>query len=298
MHNSGQCFFVSAAQAPGRLVRLSNVLDSIINRHTYPPVVAQLLAEAISLTALLALGRKSDGVFTLQTQTVGAVNLLVVDVNKEGMIRGYTRFDAAAVAALPPKPSLNEIVGRGLLVFSLHQTSAGQQDYQGYVELVGQSLTDAVRHYFAQSEQLVVHLRLGVKSMNGQWRAGGLLLQPAPATSAANDNSGDADLWNRLQILAGSLTDTELLDASLPNEALLMRLFHEDGCRTLPALAYNAGCRCNEDKIGRILAQYQPSQLKDLYEDGHLVVTCEFCTKRFMFTEASLTPWRAENDTP
>jgi molecular chaperone Hsp33 len=45
----------------GRVVRLGAVIDDIVRRHDYPPVVSALLAEAVALTAMLGATLKFEG---------------------------------------------------------------------------------------------------------------------------------------------------------------------------------------------------------------------------------------------
>ncbi len=63
----------------GRLVRLGAVVDDILHRHDYPAPVSALLAEAVSLTAMLGATLKFDGKFILQTKTDGPVDMIVAD---------------------------------------------------------------------------------------------------------------------------------------------------------------------------------------------------------------------------
>ena len=53
----------------GRLVRLGPAIDDILHRHAYPPPVSALLAEAVSLTAMLGSTLKIDGKFTRKIHT-------------------------------------------------------------------------------------------------------------------------------------------------------------------------------------------------------------------------------------
>ena len=75
-----QPFQVEGAGVRGRLVRLGPALDSILAAHDYPGPAAGLLAQAVTLAALLASAFKYDGVFTLQAQGDGPIGLMVADV--------------------------------------------------------------------------------------------------------------------------------------------------------------------------------------------------------------------------
>src|ERR1700754_168453 len=100
-------FNIPARHARGRLVRLGPVLDEILAAHAYPPAIERLLAEALTLTALIGSTLKDpSGQLTLQTQTeTGVVTLLVCDY-RGGEIRGYIQYDADKLAEQPENPSL------------------------------------------------------------------------------------------------------------------------------------------------------------------------------------------------
>ena len=71
----------------GKLVRLGSVVDDILHRHNYPTAVSALLAEAVSLTAMLGSTLKFDGKFILQTKTDGPVDMIVADYVTPGKLR-------------------------------------------------------------------------------------------------------------------------------------------------------------------------------------------------------------------
>lgn len=88
-------FEVSALDLRGRLTRLGPVIDDILTKHDYPPLVGKLLGEAVVLATLLGSSLKFDGRFLLQTQTDGPVSFLVVDFQLPDRVRAYARYDAS-----------------------------------------------------------------------------------------------------------------------------------------------------------------------------------------------------------
>src|SRR5437870_2622756 len=76
----------------GRLVRLHELNNEILNQHVYPDPVAKVLAELLAVGAALSNLLKYKGVFTLQTKTSGPVNMVVIDVTHQGNIRGYAQY--------------------------------------------------------------------------------------------------------------------------------------------------------------------------------------------------------------
>ena len=80
---------IPSRNARGRIARLGAVVDTVLGAHRYPPVIERLLAEALTLTALLgSLLKEPQGQLTLQAQTEGgAIDLLVCDY-LGGALRG------------------------------------------------------------------------------------------------------------------------------------------------------------------------------------------------------------------
>jgi molecular chaperone Hsp33 len=286
-------FTLPGRSARGRIVRLDSALGEILAAHAYPEPIARLLAEALALTALLgALFRPDDGQLTLQAKGEGGpVRLLVADY-REGALRGYAsqdfdrRFPQAGDTGAT---SLEAQFGRGHLVITLDQTGSADR-YQGIVPLGGESLEAAAQGYFENSEQLPTLVRLAaVRSGDGRWTAGGLLLQHmARAEEGASrlhvEGSGSANPdWEHVNALAGTVTPDELADPALPLEDLLWRLFNEDEVRVLPAQALSRGCRCSPDHIRRVLGQFPEAERAEMRNaQGIISVDCEFCSRQFL----------------
>ncbi|MBV6631542.1 MAG: Hsp33 family molecular chaperone HslO [Alphaproteobacteria bacterium] len=302
-----QPFQLEATNLRGRLVRLDEVLDDILGRHDYPLVISDLLAEALTVTVVLSSALKYQGIFTLQTRGDGAVPMLVTDVTSDGKLRGYAKFDEEKLAELlkdveldGERPShaigLNKLLGKGYLAFTVDQGDHTER-YQGITELTGDSIADCTVNYFKQSEQLDTGVSVKVQHHHGHWRAGGLMLQRMPDDQEAivqrRLGNDEEDGWRRAMVMLGSLTTDEMVDAGLPANDLLYRLFNEDGVRVFERSAVERECRCNEVKIRRMLKGLPPDALKDMAlpvegEDGAdnpdtvdgkaLEVTCEFCS--------------------
>lgn len=286
-----QPFQIEGVGVRGRLVRLSAVADEILRRHDYPDVVARQLAEMMALSAVLAAALKYEGIFTLQTKGDGPLGLMVVDLTSAGAMRGYAQFDAEAIAALTAEQqSLPHLLGSGYLAFTVDQGDYTDR-YQGIVELTGGSLGESIHHYFRQSEQMQAGFKLAAAKVDGHWRSGALMLQRLPVAEGG-EIAGDIaeDAWRRVFALMASCTDQELTDSQLPVADLLFRLFHEDGVRVFTRQGVEAKCRCSRDRVDNVLHSLAPGELDDMWVDGEIVVTCEFCNTRYVFTPKDIAP--------
>ncbi|MEQ8349297.1 MAG: Hsp33 family molecular chaperone HslO [Sneathiellaceae bacterium] len=283
----------------GRLLRLGPAADEILTRHDYPDEVSRLLGEALGMATLLAETLKFDGIFTLQARGEGPVPLLVADYRKPGLLRGHAslhqeRYDRL-LAGPSPKEPVPRLLGGGLLSFTVDQGGRAQR-YQGIVELAGGSLADCANAYFQQSEQLDTVLRLaagrvpeaGDEGADAGWRIGGILLQRLPRADHLHEDDAAADDWPRALTMLGSARDEELLDPLLSGEALLYRLFHEDGVRVFEPQRIAAHCTCSRPRILQVLQTFSEAERADMVVDGEVTVTCEFCNRSYAFSPDEL----------
>ena len=277
---------IPARHARGRVARIGPVLDEVLANHNYPPVIENLLAEALVLTALLgSLLKDPTGQTTLQAQTdAGIIDLLVCDY-LGGELRGYVRHDPERLAEAGPQPSLFALFGKGYLAITFDQPATDER-YQGIVPLEGTSLAEAAQSYFTQSEQIPSIVRLAADKREGGWSAGGLLFQHLPEGEEGRDRLHtrlDHPDWPHVAILAGSVRPDELTDAGLAVDDLVWRLFHEeDEVRTLEPLRLTKGCRCNPDYVRSVIARFPADERAAMAgEDGLIRVDCAFCSLSF-----------------
>jgi molecular chaperone Hsp33 len=277
---------IPSRNARGRIARLGPVADAILASHDYPPAIETLLAEALTLTALLgALLKEPQGQLTMQAQTeAGIVDLLVCDY-RGGELRGYVRHDAERLAVASAEPSLEELFGKGYLAITFDQPVSDER-YQGIVPLEGKNLGEAAQSYFAQSEQIPSLVRLAAEKRDGHWFAGGLLLQHLPEGEEGRERLHtrlDHPDWPHVAILGGSIKPDELTDPALPLDDLIWRLFHEeDEVRTLGTTTLTRGCRCDPTYVRSVIARFPADEREAMVgEDGVIRVDCAFCSSSF-----------------
>ena len=285
---------IPSRNARGRIARLGSVVDSILEAHDYSPVLENLLAEALTLTALLgSLLKESQGQLTLQAQTEGGIIDLLVCDYLGGELRGYVRHDPERLKAASAEPSLQELFGKGYLAITFDQPVSDER-YQGIVPLEGKNLADAAQSYFAQSEQIPSLVRLAAEKRGGHWFAGGLLLQHLPEGEEGRERLHtrlDHPDWPHIAILGGSVKTEELTDPELPLDDLIWRLFHEeDELRTLPAIRLSRGCRCDPDYVRSVIARFPADEREAMIgDDGLITVDCAFCSSSFAIEPKELT---------
>jgi molecular chaperone Hsp33 len=277
---------IPSRDARGRLARLGPVIDAVLANHGYPPLIEKLLAEALTITALLgSLLKEKDGQLTMQAQSQGGIVDLMVCDYLAGNLRGYVRFDRERLADASRNPALKEMFGDGYLAITFDQPQAKER-YQGIVPLEGKDLAEAAQSYFAQSEQIPSLVRLSVEKKDGHWIAGGLLFQHLPEGEEGRERLHtrlDHPDWPHVAILAGSVKDDELTDPELKLDDLVWRLFHEeDEVRTLAATQLAKGCRCDPDYVRSVIRRFPADERAEMVgDDGLIKVDCAFCSTSF-----------------
>lgn len=277
----------------GRLVRLKQSMQDILERHQYPPLVNRLLEELIVLSSALANLFKFEGVFTLQVSGDGPVRLMVVDITHKGEIRACARFDEEKVLKLPlSTTSIHPILGTGHLAFTIDQNNSDER-YQGVVDLSGTTLSECLHHFFRQSDQLetgVVAYSKTEALSTSDHLAAALIIQrmPTPPGLSFEALEAENDGWLRSLSILGTATPNELLSSELSAQDLLFRLFWEDGIRVFESRSLTAKCRCSEDRVSQMLKTFSTSDVQEMIQDGKISVTCEFCNQEYSFDPQTL----------
>lgn len=298
-------FTLDGAMVRGRLVRLGSALSDIIEKHQYPEIINQYIAEMLALGAALIMDMKTTGTITLQITNSDVIRMIVADVGSNGDMRACATWNDEALSALlnnTPNPSIAQLFADGNLVFTVsldHQT----ENYQAIIELNGATLAESMHHYFRQSDQVPTGLFVctdfgSVLTCTNTYLAGALLLQRTPV-----DHSKDRDLiekedddWFTDISLLATVTLAELLSADISSETLLHRLFHERDLRLFPLKTIQARCHCSKERIETILTNFSDADLAETLVDGKVDVLCEFCSENYSFTETEIMQLR-ENKT-
>lgn len=279
-------FTLPHRHARGRVARLGPVLDEILSAHAYPPAIERVMAEALTLTALLGSTLKdAGGQLTLQAQTQGGIVSLLVCDYRGGELRGYLQFDAERLAELGDAPSLYALFHQGHLAMTFDQAATGER-YQGIVPLDGESIAQAAENYFMQSEQIPSLVRLGMRrDADGNCVGGGLFLQHLPEGEEGGERLHARDEhpeWAHVEALGATMGADELADPALPLETLVWRLFNEEQeVRVQGGADLVRGCRCDADYIGSVLAKFSLEERSGMAENGVIMVDCAFCAKQF-----------------
>jgi molecular chaperone Hsp33 len=286
-------FQIEGQDIKGRIIRLNDTVDNVLNTHNYPDHISRLLGQVMAFTALIGSMMKYEGILTTQLKGEGPLRLLVSDFMKNtesenGIVRGHASFDET----IPENAPLTALFGDKSYMAITKDQGKYMDRYQGIVSLEEQNFTAVAEEYFQSSEQLPTKLILTCdKGTNGKWQAAAIMIQHYARSSKheiSREENVTEDEWNTASILLNTIKQDELLDIGLSLQDILIRLFHQSGIRIFDHTHLQTGCRCSADKLRAVLVSLDMEELKDIAEDGFITATCEFCMHNHKFEIAKL----------
>ena len=260
----------------GHIVHLDASWRAQLEHREYPALIRDTLGEAVAASVLLAATLKFDGTLSLQLKGQGPMHLLLAQCSNQLGVRAVARYrDDVERRDLA-------MSGEGNLTVTLENDDLSQR-YQGVVPLTGERLSDCLRDYFENSEQLPTRLWLHATDSG----ASGLLLQRLSADArdrrGAEASAADVDdAWNRVQLLGDTLRPEEI--QTLSDRDILRRLFAEDDVRLFEPAPVFFRCRCSRERVTSMLRALGADEVRSiLNEQGKVEVRCDFCNRAYLF---------------
>lgn len=263
-----QRFIFEHANIRGEIVHIEKTFQNIMNQREYPPMVKNLLGEALVSCLLLASSIKFEGSLSLQFQSDERLSLLLVQCDHNLNIRGFAKFTEGLEITDYATAFL-----QGRMVITINQDNQTQA-YQSLIPLQSTSMSENLMTYFAQSEQIATRVWLAVN----EDMAAGMLLQLMPG----QDTIQREQFWEYAVQLGQTVTENELL--TIDNQTLLYRLYNETEIRIFESRTTRFQCRCNEEKMKQVITILGEEEAKDLIKEKSVIeITCDFCNQKYTF---------------
>ena len=295
-------FLFDGLPVRGMLVQLTDVWQEVLKRRAanaetgaYPEAVRHLLGEMTAASVLMQSNIKFNGALVMQIFGDGPLKLAVVEVQPDLSLRSTAKVvgELGDASTLPEMVNVNN-EGKCAITLDPLNKMPGQQPYQGVVPLFDDQrnkldkFSDVLQHYMLQSEQLDTTLVLAANDTT----AAGLLIQRLPVKGEANlaaqasmgdeDGLGLSEDYNRISILAASLTADELLN--LDAETILRRLFWEEKLLRFEPLQPKFACSCSRERVSNMIRSLGTDEVESiLAERGNVEVGCDFCGQQYRY---------------
>ena len=295
-------FLFDGLPVRGMLVQLTDVWQEVLKRRAanvetgpYAEPVRHLLGEMTAAAVLMQSNIKFNGALVMQIFGDGPLKLAVVEVQPDLSLRATAKVvgDLGNASTLPEMVNVNN-EGKCAITLDPLNKMPGQQPYQGVVPLFDDhrnkldKFSDVLQHFMLQSEQLDTTLVLAANDTT----AAGLLIQRLPIKGEANlaaqasmgdeDGIGLSEDYNRISILASSLTADELLN--LDAETILRRLFWEEKLVRFEPITPSFACSCSRERVSNMIRSLGTEEVESiLAERGDVEVGCDFCGQQYRY---------------
>ena len=268
----------------------TDLAEQAMQIHEAAPTAAAALGRTLTCAGMMGLMLKglSDRL-TVQIKGDGPAQQILCCADSLGRVKGYI---ADPSAELPPRQDghldVGGIVGSGSL--TVIKDLGLREPYVGTIPLVSGEIARDFTQYFAVSEQQPSSVALGVRFTPDRAHvayAGGLIIQVLPD---AQDECLDAleemlMLMDDLTLLIGDAEGDlyrlmDLIFGGLPPE-FRPKVLEE---RTISWM-----CDCSKERMEQALLSIGKKDLSQIIEeDKGAELTCQFCRRRYRFSEQEL----------
>lgn len=261
-----------------------DIVTRIEEIHGTSAVVTAALGRLALGTSLLGFGLKGqDDSVTVRFDGGGPTGMLICVADSYGNVKADVMNP---VVELPPN-ELGKLDVRGAVgtdgTISVIKDMGLKEPYCGQVPIVSGEIAEDITSYLAVSEQVPSVCALGVL-VNADLsvkNAGGFLIQVLPFASDEIITQIEKNIQSMQSV-------TKLMEEGLSCEDIALMALEGLEPNVLDDFEVNYRCDCSRERTEKVLVSLGREQLTEIAADGGTEVCCNFCGKKYKFTEQEL----------
>lgn len=267
-------------------VETTNLVEEARSVHDLSPVATAVLGRVLTMGALMASGFKSEeDSVTLQIRANGPIGAITVTAEADGKVRGYVANPQVEVPLREDgKLNVGEAVGNDGFLYVIKDIGL-KEPYIGMSKIVTGEIAEDFANYYYTSEQKNTAVALGVLvNKDGVKKAGGFIVSAMP--DATEDE---------LFILENRLKEAMPISKMLKENMTLLEIAKDiTGDIHIKQLEQEEKqpkyeCNCSKEKMARGLQTIGKEELQKIIEEDKKAETvCQFCNKKYEFSEEEL----------
>ncbi|AVD37036.1 Hsp33 family molecular chaperone HslO [Clostridioides difficile] len=261
-----------------------NTVEEARRLHETTKVATAALGRTLTATSIMGLMMKNDSdKLTVIIKGGGPIGTIIATSDSKGMVKGYVGNPQVEVEDYPNgKLNVAAAVGTEGVVKVIKDLGL-REPYNGTYPLVSGEIAEDFTYYFAVSEQTPSVVALGVLTKEDEVEfAGGFIVQLMPDA----EEETIAKLEENVAKLP-SITNM-LKEGKSPEDILNIVL---DGLepKILDTCEVGFMCECSKERVKTALVAIGKKSLAQIIEeDKKAEVGCQFCNKKYMYTEEEL----------
>ncbi|WP_416037530.1 Hsp33 family molecular chaperone HslO [Lactococcus formosensis] len=253
-------------------------------RHQTMPTSTVALGRTLIAAQILGANEKGDSKITVKILGDGAMGAIVAVADAKGNVKGYVQNkDLDYKKASTGEVLVAPFVGNGFFV--VIKDMGLRQPYTGQTDLITGEIGEDLAWYFLSSEQTPSSVGLNVLLNDGEDSvkiAGGFMLQALP-------DATDDEITVMEKNIKAMPSISEMLLKENPLEAMLAALYGDLEYTILAESPLAFECDCSKERFSEGLQSLGSQALTEIIEEDHgAEVLCQFCGRKYEFTEKEL----------
>lgn len=253
-------------------------------RHQTMPTSTVALGRTLIAAQILGANEKGDSKITVKILGDGAMGAIVAVADAKGNVKGYVQNkDLDYKKASTGEVLVAPFIGNGFFV--VIKDMGLRQPYTGQTDLITGEIGEDLAWYFLSSEQTPSSVGLNVLLNDGEDSvkiAGGFMLQALP-------DATDDEITLMEKNIKAMPSISEMLLKENPLEAMLAALYGELEYTILAESPLAFKCDCSKDRFAEGLQSLGSQALTEIIEEDYgAEVLCQFCGRKYEFTEKEL----------
>ena len=253
-------------------------------RHQTMPTSTVSLGRTLIAAQILGANEKGDSKITVKILGDGAMGAIVAVADAKGNVKGYVQNkDLDYKKASTGEVLVAPFVGNGFFV--VIKDMGLRQPYTGQTDLITGEIGEDLAWYFLSSEQTPSSVGLNVLLNDGEDSvkiAGGFMLQALP-------DATDDEITVMEKNIKAMPSISEMLLKEKPLEAMLAALYGDLEYTILAESPLAFECDCSKERFSEGLQSLGSQALTEIIEEDHgAEVLCQFCGRKYEFTEKEL----------
>ena len=254
------------------------------DRHQTMPTSTVALGRTLIAAQILGANEKGDSKITVKILGDGAMGAIVAVADAKGNVKGYVQNkDLDYKKASTGEVLVAPFVGNGFFV--VIKDMGLRQPYTGQTDLITGEIGEDLAWYFLSSEQTPSSVGLNVLLNDGEDSvkiAGGFMLQALP-------DATDDEITVMEKNIKAMPSISEMLLKEKPLEAMLAALYGDLEYTILAESPLAFECDCSKERFSEGLQSLGSQALTEIIEEDHgAEVLCQFCGRKYEFTEKEL----------
>ena len=268
------------------LVNSTSLVEEIRKIHNTTTTATAALGRLSTMAAIMGTDIKNKNeTLALKIKGDGPAGLLIAECDSEGNIRSYMDHPEIDI---PSRESDNKLdvggfVGKNGLL-SVIRDFGTAEPYIGKTAIVSGEIAEDIASYFFYSEQTPTIVSLGVL-VDVDYScisAGGLFIQVLPGYT-------ESDLVELEEVMKDFPAVSSVFEKNEDAKDVLNKYFSSLNMKILEEKPVRYQCSCSKDKVEKVIISLGKDQIEEIArEDQGAEIVCEFCNKKYNFTEEDL----------